>query len=85
MCPDDGIEIAQGKKLPPAPGCVDQQLTRITLAGVAVPCHEEIPPSRAIVPDDGTAIPYGLQVPQSLPLPSSSISIVLHVCDSTFF
>ena len=51
---------AQPHKLPPAPGCIDQQLTRVTLPG-AIPCHEEIPPV-AVVADDGTSIPYGLKV-----------------------
>lgn len=50
----------QDKKLPPAPGCIDQQLTRVALSRPVV--HEEIPPNVAIVADDGTNIPYGLQV-----------------------
>lgn len=56
----------QAKKLPPAPGCIDQKLTRISHSadqGSRVPCrHEEIPPSLAVVADDGANIPYGLQV-----------------------
>ena len=51
----------QGKKLPAAPGCIDQQLTTLVLPG-AIPCHEEIPPSLAVTANDGTNIPYGLQV-----------------------
>jgi len=54
----------QGKKIPAAPGCIDQQLTTLVLPG-AVPCHEEIPPSLAVTANDGTNIPYGLQVSYS--------------------
>ncbi|KAL1114853.1 hypothetical protein AAG570_007677 [Ranatra chinensis] len=48
---------AIGKKLPPAPGCVDQQLTSLTTSTVARPVHEEleIPPAPADTP-------YALQI-----------------------
>ena len=49
-----------GQKLPPAPGCVDQQLTRVALSRPVV--HEELPPTVAIAANDGTNIPYGVQV-----------------------
>lgn len=47
---------ASGKKLPPAPGCVDQQLTSLTTS-TAKTVHEEldIPPAPA-------ETPYALQV-----------------------
>ncbi|KAF6216003.1 hypothetical protein GE061_000340 [Apolygus lucorum] len=47
-----------GKKLPPAPGCVDQQLTSLTsTAPLTLPVHEEleIPPAPA-------STPYSLQI-----------------------
>jgi H3 lysine-79-specific histone-lysine N-methyltransferase len=50
---------SQTAKLPAAPGCIDQQLTRVTLPGAI--CHEEIPPM-SIIADDGTNIPYSLKV-----------------------
>lgn len=53
----------QGQKLPPAPGCIDQQLTWINNVQGIIPVHEEIPPSQAILTDsDATSVPYGLQV-----------------------
>lgn len=47
---------ATGKKLPPAPGCVDQQLTSLTAAQTR-PVHSEleIPPAPA-------ETPYALQL-----------------------
>jgi len=47
----------QGQKLPPAPGCVDQQLTSLVLAEAAVPAvvHSEVEPKNS-------KEPYGLQV-----------------------
>ena len=49
---------AQTQRLPPAPGCIDQQLTDIVLP-LGYPHHEEVRPA---VADDGANIPYGLQV-----------------------
>lgn len=50
------LVAASGKKLPPAPGCVDQQLTSLTTS-TAKTVHEEldIPPAPA-------ETPYALQV-----------------------
>lgn len=45
-----------GKKLPPPPGCVDQQFTSLTaVAAATLPVHTELPPA----PGD---TPYALQV-----------------------
>ena len=47
---------AIGKKLPPPPGCVDQQFTSLTaLAADKVPVHSELPPAKGDTP-------YALQV-----------------------
>jgi hypothetical protein len=51
----------QGQKLPPAPGCIDQQLPWNILPG-AIPVHEEIPPNQPIVANDATNVPRALQV-----------------------
>jgi len=47
----------QGQKLPPAPGCVDQQLSSLLLAQAAAPetVHSEVAPKNS-------SEPYGLQV-----------------------
>ncbi|XP_046446473.1 histone-lysine N-methyltransferase, H3 lysine-79 specific-like isoform X2 [Daphnia pulex] len=50
----------QGQKLPPAPGCIDQQLPWNILPG-AIPVHEEIPPNQPIVANDATNVPRALQ------------------------
>lgn len=50
----------QGQKLPPAPGCIDQQLPWNVLPSV-IPVHEEIPPQPVIL-DDARNIPRALQV-----------------------
>lgn len=47
---------AIGKKLPPPPGCVDQQFTSLTaVAAATVPVHTELPPAKGDTP-------YALQV-----------------------
>lgn len=47
---------ATSKKLPPPPGCVDQQFTSLTaVAAAKVPVHSELPPAKG-------DIPYALQV-----------------------
>ena len=51
----------QGQKLPPAPGCIDQQLPWNILPG-AIPIHEEIPSTQTIVSNDATNVPRALQV-----------------------
>ena len=51
----------QGQKLPPAPGCIDQQLPWNILPS-AIPIHEEIPPNQPIVANDATDVPRALQV-----------------------
>lgn len=59
---------SEGQKLPPAPGCIDQQLTWINSVPGTIPVHEEIPPSQAILADDATKVPYGLTVMHFLKL-----------------
>ncbi|KAI9565726.1 putative histone-lysine N-methyltransferase [Daphnia sinensis] len=51
----------QGQKLPPAPGCIDQQLPWNVLPGV-IPVHEEIPPTQPLIADEARNIPRALQV-----------------------
>lgn len=47
---------ATSKKLPPPPGCVDQQFTSLTaVAAAKVPIHSELPPAKGDTP-------YALQV-----------------------
>lgn len=51
---------ALGKKLPPAPGCVDQQLSSLSLSMQASQCatvHEELS-----IPSAPSDTPYGLQI-----------------------
>ncbi|XP_014257379.1 histone-lysine N-methyltransferase, H3 lysine-79 specific-like isoform X2 [Cimex lectularius] len=48
---------ANGKKPPPAPGCVDQQLTSLLAAGTSLPVHEELE-----IPKAPANTPYSLQI-----------------------
>lgn len=52
----NGCVLAIGKKLPPPPGCVDQQFTSLTaVAASTLPVHSELPPPKGDTP-------YALQV-----------------------
>lgn len=50
------IFTAAGKKLPPAPGCVDQQLTSLAVTGPTL-VHEELE-----IPSAPADTPYALQI-----------------------